>query len=154
MKKLIVILACILFMTSAVQSQQDVSQFFYKTNAFLKTYVHNHLVSYGEIKKDPKQIIELVKLVENFDVSKLSDANSEKAFWINAYNLLVINSVVRNSPIESPKDVAGFFDTRKHRAAGGQLTLNDIENIKPNVNIRYCANQEAGDICKKSGPHV
>lgn len=121
---------CILSMTSAAQSQQELTQFFNRTNAFLKTHVHNHLVSYGEIKKNPKQIIELMELLENFDVSKLSDANSEKAFWINAYNILVINAVVANSPIKSPMDVAGFFDGRKHQVAGEKLTLNDIENIK------------------------
>jgi len=117
-------------MISAAQSQQDLSQFFNRTTAFFRTYAHNGLVSYGEIKKDSKQIRELVGLVENFDVRKLSDANYEKAFWINAYNILVINSVVENSPIASPMDVAGFFDRRKHQVAGEKLTLNDIENIK------------------------
>lgn len=120
----------ILSMISAAQSQQELTQFFNRTNAFLEAHVHNNLVSYGEIKKDPKQITELVKLLENFDVSKLSDANSEKAFWINAYNILVINTVVTHSPIKSPMDVADFFDGRKHQVAGEKLTLNDIENIK------------------------
>ena len=53
-----------------------------------------------------------------------------KAFYINAYNILVIKNVVDHYPINSPKDVDGFFDKIKHDVAGEKLTLNEIEKNK------------------------
>ena len=59
---------------------------------------------------------------------------------LNAYNLLVIQSVVNNYPLKSPLDVKGFFDTRQHLTGGAKLTLNEIENKKTAREIRRRAN--------------
>ncbi len=55
------------------------------------------------------------------------------SMWLNAYNALVVKAVLEQYPIESVKDVAGFFDKKKHRVAGADRTLDDIENkvIRP-----------------------
>jgi len=68
-----------------------------------------------------------VSAFENFDASSVS-GNTAKAFWINAYNVMVIKSVVENYPVSSPMDVAGFFDKKKHKVGGKSVTLNEIEN--------------------------
>jgi len=47
-------------------------------------------------------------------------------FYINAYNLLVIKSVVDAYPMSSPQAVGG--DKKKHRVAGELYTLNQFEN--------------------------
>jgi hypothetical protein len=52
------------------------------------------------------------------------------AFWVNAYNALVVNAVLVNWPVQRVTDVPGFFDAARYRAAGEDLTLNDIENTK------------------------
>jgi hypothetical protein len=58
------------------------------------------------------------------------------AFWINAYNAFVIESVLDAYPIhgrssqyppDSVRQVPGVFETQLHRAAGRRLTLDDIE---------------------------
>jgi hypothetical protein len=58
------------------------------------------------------------------------------AFWINAYNAFVIESVLDAYPIhgrspqypaESVRQVPGVFEKQLHRAAGRRLTLDDIE---------------------------
>lgn len=50
------------------------------------------------------------------------------AFYLNAYNALTMNAVLERWPIESVMQVEGFFDDRKHRVAGRELTLNQLEN--------------------------
>lgn len=106
---------------------QDITSFFNKTDIFLNTFVSEGNVAYSAIKDQPKELDELVQLASTISVSK-EDANNYQAFWINAYNLFVIKSLVDNFPINSPLAKAGFFDKIKHTIAGKKITLNDIEN--------------------------
>ena len=56
-----------------------------------------------------------------------ASTNEKKAFYINAYNLLVIYQVVMSYPISKPMDQIGFFDQNKYLVAGELLTLNELE---------------------------
>ena len=58
------------------------------------------------------------------------DILTQKAFWINVYNVIVIKSVIENYPVESPLSISGFFDKKKHTVGMEKLTLNEIENDK------------------------
>ena len=58
---------------------------------------------------------------------KVFDAQTLKAFEINAYNILVIKGIVDRYPVESPLTIAGFFDGNKYRVGGELMTLNDLE---------------------------
>jgi hypothetical protein len=58
------------------------------------------------------------------------------AFWVNAYNAFVLQTVVDHYPIrgtsskypaESIRQIAGAFETARHRAAGRSVTLDEIE---------------------------
>ena len=58
------------------------------------------------------------------------------AFWLNAYNAFVLETVIDNYPIRgkssavpasSIKQIPGAFDQIKHRAAGRSVTLDEIE---------------------------
>ena len=58
------------------------------------------------------------------------------AFWLNAYNAFVLQTVIDNYPIRgrsaavpasSIKQIPGAFDQTKHRAAGRSVTLDEIE---------------------------
>jgi hypothetical protein len=103
--------------------------FFAKTDLFLRTHVSNGLVDYSAIKEDPATLNELVALMSGASLAG-EGAATTKAFWINAYNVTMIKSVVENMPIDKPLDVPGMFDTKQHKVAGQVLTLNDIENKK------------------------
>ncbi|HTD51450.1 MAG TPA: DUF547 domain-containing protein, partial [Thermoanaerobaculia bacterium] len=50
-----------------------------------------------------------------------------KAFYINAYNVFAIETLLEN-PGKKIIDVDGAFKTAKHRVGGEMLTLDDIEN--------------------------
>lgn len=130
MKRTNTITINILFLISFANAQKDSINFFAEVSEILNKHVYNGLVDYKAIKKNPQDLQKIVLALEKFEVQSLANADAEKAFWINAYNILVIHSVVKSYPIKSPMDVKGFFDKQKHLVAGEKLTLNDIENIK------------------------
>ena len=61
-----------------------------------------------------------------------ADANGRLAFWINAYNVLAIDMVVRHLPLESIRDVGSLFRPVWKRpagtVAGRAVTLDTIEH--------------------------
>jgi hypothetical protein len=117
------ILFCFLISITAFAQENT---FFEKTDAFLKEFVNDNKVDYDAIKKKPTELDEIVKIIAKFELT--TDENTTKAFLVNAYNILVIKSIVAKFPIKSPMDVGGFFDKTKHTLAGKSYTLNDIEN--------------------------
>lgn len=104
----------------------DFKSFTAENNAFLKKYVANGSVDYKRIIKNIQDIEKLYQQIEQADVKSL-DSNSQKAFYINAYNLIVIYWVAKHYPLKSPLDNSGFFDKVKHKVAGEELTLNSVE---------------------------
>lgn len=108
-------------------SSQNISVFFEKTNTFLQENVTDGKVFYKKIKESPTQLNELLAIASTIEVQK-TNSNQYRAFWINVYNLTVIQSVVAEYPIKSPLDVSGFFDKKTHEVSGKKVTLNDIEN--------------------------
>jgi len=68
-------------------------------------------------------------------VSRIAEADvdgwpqdAQLAFFINAYNVLVIHTVLERWPIESVIRSEGFFDGVEYPVAGVERTLNDLEN--------------------------
>jgi hypothetical protein len=50
------------------------------------------------------------------------------ASWLNAYNAIVVKSVIERHPLASVREVPGFFDRARHRVAGRMRTLDDLEH--------------------------
>jgi len=113
--------------TCSFASSQEISSFFTKSDVFFKENIVDGRVDYKKIKTSPTQLNELVMLASKVEVLK-TKSNQYRAFWINAYNVTVIKSVIKEYPIKSPLDISGFFDKKTHEIAGKQITLNDIEN--------------------------
>lgn len=124
MKKLTTLL--ILIITTATFAQSS-DNFIKQADSFLKEYVSNGRVNYEALKKSPEKLNQLVALGEAARVST-SNPQSYQAFWINAYNIHVINGIVDNYPVKSPLDIKGFFDKTSRNVGGKSITLNDIEN--------------------------
>lgn len=107
----------------------DKQHFFIKSDHFFQQNVEDGLVNYKQIGKNVAEIHELVNYVSNTDLGSY-DSMEKLAFYINAYNLLVIRQILDHYPVKSPMDISGFFDVQKHLVAGEKLTLNDLENKK------------------------
>jgi hypothetical protein len=110
----------------SVASFAQENSFFNETDIFLKKYVSENKVNYNAIKKNPTELDQIIKLIATYELTK--DENTNKAFLINAYNLLVIKGVSVKFPIKSPLDIPGFFDKITYTIVGKKATLNDIEN--------------------------
>ena len=127
MNKLVLIISFLFVSTTSYLNAQGISDFFAKTDAFLKAHVDNGRVDYKTIKADPAELDAILAMARDISVSK-ENAKEFQAFWINGYNLLTIKAIVDNYPLKSPLDVGGFFDKTKRDIGGKSITLNDIEN--------------------------
>jgi hypothetical protein len=101
----------------------------------LKTYVDARgLVDYNGIARDAtfKGYMSSLRTAEPETMSR----DARLAFWINAYNAVVIDKVTRWKPKKSVREtlVPGlwtstrFFTSREHVVAGKKLSPDDIEN--------------------------
>lgn len=101
--------------------------FFDNTDLFLKKYVVGNSINYSAIKTS-KELPLLIEQVQTTNLAQATDLE-KKAFYINAYNLMVIQQVVDNYPLISVKDINGFFDSKEFVIAGAKTTLNDLEKV-------------------------
>ena len=116
----------IVFLVTQIIFAQGIDQsFFDQVDDLLKTHVEDGLVDYTSLEKS-EEFSSVMKRVANADLSNL-DSNTEQAFYINAYNLLVIYQIIENMPLTSVADVSGFFDKNKVSVAQEQITLNRLE---------------------------
>ena len=101
----------------------------------LKAYVDDRgKVDYHGIAKDPrfKNYMEVLKSAHPEEMTK----NGRLAFWINAYNAVTIDKVIKWKPKKSVRETAipgvwtstRFFTTRQHIVAGRKLSQDDIEH--------------------------
>jgi hypothetical protein len=101
----------------------------------LDVYVRDGQVYYRAMKSDRAKLDAFVNRIAGESVDQLS-REERMAFWINAYNSLVLRTVVDHYPIQghtatypakSIRQVPGAFDRITHHVAGRTLTLDQIE---------------------------
>ncbi len=90
----------------------------------------NGQVNYAKLKANPEKFEAYLDLLA---VAKPAEGsyNAQLAFWINAYNALVIKGVIDRYPTTSVRKVKwfnGFFTRLKFQVAGKTYTLNQIEH--------------------------
>jgi hypothetical protein len=103
----------------------------------LDLYVRDGHVYYRALKSDRRR---LDRYVASLNVPREAygawPRERQVAFWINAYNALVLRTVIDAYPIhgKSPsyppnsiRQIPGAFERTPHRAAGRTVTLDDIE---------------------------
>src|SRR5262245_17182115 len=97
--------------------------------------VRDGFVYYRALKADRGKLDGYVSLLGTTPVDKLS-REERLAFWLNAYNALVLKTVVDHYPIatrsqaypaHSIRQIPGAFERLPHRVAGRTMTLDSIE---------------------------
>lgn len=121
MKQILLFLTLLLFSLPSVKAQ-NLEQFFEQSHTFFLNYAHHNHVQYKKLQQDPKTLHILVNHIAKMDLSK-AKKSTQKAFFINAYNLLVISSIVKHYPIASPNEVVTFWDEIEHTVAEKNYTL-------------------------------
>lgn len=128
--RLLAVLSCWFVLAPAAFAGPVARPFHEDVTAFLRTVVMpDGQVNYAAVVRSKATLGALVSRVQQFDAAAASAAE-RKAFYLNAYNLLVLNAVADNYPLSSVMKVPGFFDKKTHRVAGETMTLNDLENNK------------------------
>ena len=104
-------------------------------DTILDLYVRDGMVYYRALKAERGRLDALVNQLA--DASLDADPRDEQiAFWLNAYNAIVLRTVVDHYPIQgaskaypphSIRQIPGAFDRIVHRVAGRSLTLDQIE---------------------------
>lgn len=123
--------------------------------AVLTASVKGNRVNYNAVEKHQDKLKGYVAQVGSADVSKLGK-KAKLAFYVNAYNALVLNAVLANKRPKSVLDVKGFFDGAKVKVAGKEMTLNDLENNHirsagdPRIHfVVNCASYDCPPLAKK-----
>lgn len=108
---------------------ESLNTYFDEANIFFNKYVIDGGVAYYALRENPEPINKLAQLTGNVNLKGASD-QTRKAFYINAYNVIAIYSVIKHNINESVMNRDAFFEQDKYNVAGEKLTLNEIENIK------------------------
>ena len=108
-------------------AQNNFSDFIQKSDTFFKTYVSEGRVNYDQLSVKKEDLEKLINLSNQINVPKNNPQNYQ-AFWINVYNLGVIEQIIEHYPVKSPMQIPGFFNKNKRQLGGQNITLNDLEN--------------------------
>jgi Protein of unknown function, DUF547 len=101
----------------------------------LDTYVRDGFVYYRTLRSDRSRLDGFVRSLAAASLDGAS-RNEQAAFWVNAYNALVLRTVIDHYPIgqrsrEYPRgsirQIPGAFEKTMHRVAGKSVTLDQIE---------------------------
>lgn len=101
----------------------------------LDLYVRNGDVYYRALKAERAKLDGFVNSQAAAAVDKLS-REEQLAFWLNAYNALVLKTVIDHYPVsgrsadypaKSIRQIPGAFDRLPHRVGGRTVTLDQIE---------------------------
>jgi hypothetical protein len=88
-------------------------------------------VDYTAIRSAPDWQ-KLITSVKQTQISSLRGRSEQMAFWINVYNILAIDMIVRNEPVASIRDLGSFFRPVWKQEAGRvgnrTVTLDEIEH--------------------------
>lgn len=98
-------------------------------NRLLEKYVKNGLVDYPKLKQD-NDLKNSINELATTSPEKLSEKKAKLAYWLNAYNLLVLKNIVDHYPITTLSQLENS-PSRKRFLVGGQFyTLNELESEK------------------------
>jgi Protein of unknown function, DUF547 len=101
----------------------------------LDAYVRDGEVYYRALKSDRARLDTYVASLATAPVGQ-QPRDAQLAFWLNAYNTIVLRTVIDHYPIharsadypaKSIRQIPGAFDRLPHRVAGKTVTLDQIE---------------------------
>ncbi len=109
-----------------------------RLNSALSSYVDSEgKVDYSSLEAD-KTVEEFADWLETFDRKSLEAVNEKIVFWINAYNMLIIYSMImrlRKDPKYADTGNRGrfqrlaFFYKTKHKIGGKKYNFSQIEKV-------------------------
>lgn len=95
----------------------------------LKTHVSkNGNVDYSGFKNDREKLSDYIDLLSKHFVQDSWTKKQKLAYWINAYNALTIDLILKNPTVNSIKDIEKPWDQRLWKLGDNWYSLNEIEH--------------------------
>lgn len=95
----------------------------------LKKYVSNSgKVNYNALKENHEELLEYIKILQATYEKRSLTKDESLAFWINAYNAMTIDLILKHYPIKSIKDIKEPWKQRYWKLGNKWYNLNDIEH--------------------------
>jgi hypothetical protein len=89
------------------------------------------IVNYKSFKTEHKKLLDYIYVLNlGYKYDNLKSLNKEEklSYWINAYNALTIDLILRHYPLNSIKDINNPWDQRLWKFGEKWLNLNNIEH--------------------------
>lgn len=113
------------------KAEQRAEQLATQWDNILTNIVRDGLVDYSRAKQS-KPFEAFISQLQDFDAATLSSPNARKAHLINMYNAFTVDLVAEHYPVESIKDIGGWFSSpwsiEVTEIGGEDATLDDIEH--------------------------
>lgn len=132
---LVIVLFAVCTAAPAVRAGQADASRREKYDELLDQYVRDGFVYYRALKVDRSKLDAFVNSLANVSIDS-APRNDQVAFWLNAYNAVVLQTVVDHYPIQqrtttypprSIRQIPGAFERDPHRLGGRMVTLDQIE---------------------------
>ena len=136
----VVVLATAVLSAQNYQPSPDLEALHVPFDALLDLHVRDGLVYYRALQGDRARLNRYIASLNAPAVASGYQGwndDEKKAFWLNAYNALVMQTVVNHYPIQgtsknyppnSIRQIPGAFEKTAHLIAGKLVTLDQIEN--------------------------
>jgi len=85
-------------------------------------------VNYKEWVKEQENIENYLFTLAQFPPTERTSAAAQLAYWINAYNALTVQLILKHYPVKSIKDIDNPWDTECFTVKGKEYTLGAIEH--------------------------
>jgi hypothetical protein len=131
----VIVIAMLALLALAAPQAQQPTIVLGPFDLILDTYVRDGYVYYRALRIERRRLDEYIRTIGSIDVDKRT-RNEQMAFWLNAYNALVLRTVIDNYPAprrsteypqRSIRQTPGAFERLPHRVANRTLTLDQIE---------------------------
>jgi hypothetical protein len=131
----LVLLVIVALLSADTPSAQQPTVVLGPLDLILDTYVRDGFVYYRALKSERRRLDEYVRTIASTDIDKQS-RNEQIAFWLNAYDALVLQTVIDHYPAprrsteypqSSIRQIPGAFERLPHRVGGRTVTLDQIE---------------------------
>lgn len=96
----------------------------------LAKFVRDGQVDYAALKNNPSSLKGYIMQVAELNKQAFDSMPGDEkiAFYINAYNAIILKVIVDYYPVKSIKEIPGVWNRIKFKVAGSNLTLNEIEH--------------------------
>jgi hypothetical protein len=98
-------------------------------NQFLKEVVKRDRVDYLAARANPN-MDKALRALASLSCDEFGGESDRLAYWINAYNLLVIKTVSDHFPTSSIENVSNDLNSHRYTVGGQPITVKDIKQLK------------------------